>query len=45
MKKETVYQVQVRMEDGGTRTFEQATPTAVGAKVVVEGNVLQPAGR
>lgn len=45
MKKETVYQVQVRMEDGSTRTFEQATPTAAGAKVVVEGNNLQPAGR
>jgi len=45
MKKETVYQVQVHMEDGSTRTFEQATPTAVGAKVVVEGNALQTAGR
>lgn len=45
MKKETVYQVQVHMEDGSTRTLEQGTPTLVGAKVIVEGNTLQPASR
>ncbi|MES2877766.1 MAG: glycine zipper 2TM domain-containing protein [Pseudomonadota bacterium] len=45
MKKETVYEVQVRMEDGSSRTFEQATPASVGAKVMVEGNTLQPAPR
>ena len=45
MKKETLYQVQVRMEDGSSRTFEQATPASVGAKVIVEGNTLQPATR
>ena len=45
MKKETVYEVQVRMEDGSTRTLEQATPASVGAKVVIEGNTLQPAVR
>ena len=45
MKKETVYQVQVRMEDGSTRTVEQATPASVGAKVIVEGHTLQPASR
>ena len=45
MKKETVYEVQVQMEDGNTRRFEQTTPTAVGAKVLVEGNTLHPASR
>jgi outer membrane lipoprotein SlyB len=42
MKKETVYQVQVRMEDGSSRTLEQAVPAMVGAKVIVDGNTLQP---
>lgn len=45
MKKATVYEVQVRMEDGSTRTVEQTTPASVGAKVIVEGNTLQPAYR
>ena len=45
MKKETVYQVQVRMEDGSSRTLEQATPASVGAKVIVDGNTLQPFSR
>ena len=45
MKKETVYEVQVHMEDGSTRTLEQATPASVGAKVIIEGNTLQPAVR
>jgi outer membrane lipoprotein SlyB len=45
MKKETVYQVQVHMEDGSTRTMEQSTPATVGAKVMVEGSTLQPASR
>ncbi len=45
MKKETVYQVQVRLEDGSTHTTEQATPARVGAKVIVDGNTLQPASR
>jgi outer membrane lipoprotein SlyB len=44
MKKETVYQVEVRMEDGTLRTFEQASPAAVGARVTVDGNVISPAG-
>jgi outer membrane lipoprotein SlyB len=43
MKKETVYQVEVRMEDGSTRTVEQSNPPAVGARVTVEGNVISPA--
>lgn len=45
MKKETVYQVQVRMEDGSRRTLEQTVPALVGSKVIVEGNTLQPATR
>lgn len=45
MKKETVYQVRVRMEDGSTHTVEQSTPATVGAKVMVEGNTLQSASR
>lgn len=43
MKKEMVYQVDVRMEDGSTRTVEQASPIAVGSRVTVEGNVIGPA--
>ncbi len=43
MKKETVYQVEVRMEDGSMRSFEQATPASVGAKVVLEGDGIRPA--
>ena len=45
MKKATVYEVQVHMEDGSIRTVEQATPASVGTKVIVEGNTLQPAYR
>lgn len=43
MKKETVYQVTVRMEDRSTRTIEQKTPLAVGTRVTVDGNTLSPA--
>lgn len=42
MKKVTVYQVQVRMDDGSSRTLEQASPASVGARVRVDGNTLQP---
>ena len=45
MKKETVYQVHIRMEDGSSRTLEQATPASVGTKVIVDGNSLQPFSR
>ena len=41
MKKVTVYDVRVRMEDGATRSFELATAVAAGAKVTVEGNALR----
>nr|WP_315496244.1 glycine zipper 2TM domain-containing protein [uncultured Rhodoferax sp.] len=43
MKKETVYEVAVRMEDGSLRRIEQNSPAAVGARVTVEGNTLSPA--
>ncbi len=43
MKKETVYQIEVRMDNGSTRSFEQATPASVGAKVIVEGETLRQA--
>lgn len=41
MKKETVYQLQVRMDDGSTRSLEQAEPVGVGVRVRVEGEALQ----
>ena len=41
MKKVTVYDVRVRMEDGNTRSFELATPVGAGAKVTVEGKALR----
>lgn len=42
MKKDTVYQVDVRMEDGSTRRLEQRNPIAVGTAVTVEGDVIHP---
>ncbi len=41
VRKETVYQVGVRMEDGSRRTLESATAPAVGSRVTVDGNGLQ----
>lgn len=41
MKTVTVYQVQVRMDDGSTRSFERSSPMSTGARVVVEGNTLR----
>jgi outer membrane lipoprotein SlyB len=43
MKKETVYEVAVRMEDGSLRRIEQSSPVAVGAQVRLDGNTLSPA--
>ncbi len=37
----TVFDVQVRMEDGSTRTFQRSEALAVGAHVVVEGTKLR----
>lgn len=46
MKKVTVYQVDLRMDDGSQRTLELDTPVGVGARVRVDGNALLalPAG-
>ena len=41
MKKVTVYQMRVRMNNGSVRTIEQASPVAAGSSVVVEGNSLR----
>lgn len=41
VRKATVYQVRVRMEDGSVRTVEQANAPAVGARVTVDGNVIR----
>ncbi|MGH6625571.1 MAG: glycine zipper 2TM domain-containing protein [Burkholderiaceae bacterium] len=43
IKKETVYQVQIRMEDGSLRSMEQGAPVAVGTKVTVQGGSLHTA--
>jgi outer membrane lipoprotein SlyB len=42
MKKVTVYQVTLRMDDGSTRTLEQAAPASMGARVRVDGDTLSP---
>lgn len=41
VKKQTVYAVRVRMDDGSVRNFEQAAAPAMGAKVTVDGNTLR----
>ena len=41
MKKETIYQVGVRMDDGSRRTVEVAQPPAVGSKVTVDGSSIR----
>jgi outer membrane lipoprotein SlyB len=41
MKKVTVYQMRVRMNNGSVRTIEQASPVAAGSSVVVNGNSLR----
>ena len=41
MKKVTLYQMRVRMNNGSVRTIEQSSPVAAGSSVVVEGNSLR----
>lgn len=43
MKKVTVYQVRVRMNDGSTRNVEVSSSIPVGSRVIVEGNNLRMA--
>lgn len=38
----TIYHVQLRMDDGSTRTVTQATAPAVGARFDVQGQELKP---
>ena len=42
MKKETVYNVDLRMEDGSTMRLEHASPLSVGAHVTVNNGVITP---
>jgi outer membrane lipoprotein SlyB len=44
IQKETIYSVRVHMQDGSTRTVEQASAPAVGSKVRVEGSTLRSDG-
>ena len=41
MKKETVYQVRVRMDDGALRSIEQASAPAVGSRITLDGDELR----
>lgn len=43
MHTETVYRVQVRMDDGSIRSVEQAQLPALGSAVIVEGGSIRPA--
>lgn len=43
VRKETVYSVVVRMEDGSNRTLQQKSAPAVGSKVTVEGGTIRSA--
>ena len=43
MRKVTVYDVKVRMEDGSTRNLDVSTAVPVGSKVIVEGRNLRMA--
>lgn len=45
MKKVTVYQVELRMDDGSRRTLELAAPVAVGERVRYDNGALQPLQR
>jgi len=45
MKKELLYRVEVRMEDGSVRTIEQTSPATVGTRVKVEGGSISPAAQ
>jgi outer membrane lipoprotein SlyB len=43
MKKETAYNVRIRMEDGSRRTIEQNSAPMVGSKITLDGNTMRPA--
>ncbi len=41
VRKTTVYEITVRMENGSVRHLERSTPVAAGARVRLEGNTLR----
>jgi outer membrane lipoprotein SlyB len=41
MRKETVYQIGVRMENGQLRTVERASAVSVGSRVTLDGDTLR----
>ena len=41
VRSETVYDVNVRMQDGSLRTVQESQAYAIGTKVVVDGNTLK----
>jgi len=41
MKKQTYYEIDVRMEDGSRQRIEQSTLVAVGSRVTVQGGVIR----
>lgn len=45
MKKETVYQVRVRMEDGSSRVIEQATAPAIGSRINLDSSAAVETAR
>jgi outer membrane lipoprotein SlyB len=42
MKKETVYHIDLQMEDGSTMRLEHPNPLSVGAHVTVNNGVITP---
>lgn len=45
MKKETVYQIDLRMDDGSRQRIEHSSPLSVGSHVTVEGGTIRAAAR
>jgi outer membrane lipoprotein SlyB len=43
MKKTTVYNVRIRMNDGTSRSIEQSSAPLVGSKITLDGNTMRPA--
>ena len=41
VRKTTVYQIRVRMQDGSTRTIQLSHPIAAGSQVTVDGGNLR----
>ncbi|HVZ46263.1 MAG TPA: hypothetical protein VHA82_20835 [Ramlibacter sp.] len=41
-ERHTRFEVRIRMDDGSTRTLQQAVPVLAGSRVVVRGGVARP---